>query len=168
MENNQFLIRPANSSDFVGIIAIYNAVIDEGGLTADIEQIDAVKKIEFFNSINTPTHGIYVICVGKKVIGYFYFSPWRAGRMALQGCAEISYYLHKDYRSKGLGSKMMEKMLTLAKEKSFTHLLAILLDINQGSVRILKKYGFEQVGWLKNVAQLPNQRCGQALMMKYL
>ena len=159
-------IRPASIEDFPAIVNIYNNAILEGGFTADLYPVDLEEKVKWFESINVANYGIFVLIVENNVAGYFYFSPWRKGRAALRTIAELSFYMDQKYRGQGFGDFILEKAIQLAQEKSFHHLMAILLDSNKRSHKLLKKWGFEQVGHLPNIAQLRDKTVGQFIMLR--
>ena len=161
------IIRDALLKDLNAIVSIYNAVIKEGGFTADIKPYSLTTKKEWF-SVLKGKKNILVIEKDQALAGYFYFSPWREGREALKSVAEISFYLAKDFRQQGLGNMIMSKAITIAKKKGFSHLLAILLDSNKASVALLKKHGFEKAGHLPGIARFKDYTCGQYLMQKKL
>lgn len=48
-------------------------------------------------------------------------------------------------------------MITVAKKLGYTRMIAILLDENKGSKRLLKKNNFEQWGFLPGVATISNK-----------
>ena len=82
------------------------------------------------------------------------FSPYRKSRKALQSTAEISYYVHNKHHSKGIGTGLMKYALMKAGELGFKTLIAILLEPNTASIKLLKKFGFELWGDVPNVAEI--------------
>ena len=81
-------------------------------------------------------------------------------REALKATAEISYYVHADHRGTGIGTALIQHAMDQCPHLGIKTLFAILLDINQASVRILDKLGFEQWGHLPRVANFDGQECG--------
>ena len=163
--NSTIIIRPALSNDLSAILNIYNAIIDEGGFTADLYPYTMESKKDWFLSLKEKNN-IFVVSKREIILGYFYFSPWREGREALQMIAEISFYITKNSRGKGFGKRVMTQVLSLAKEKKLKYLLAILLDINRVSISLLKKFDFEIAGHLPGIAKLKDTSCGQYIMLK--
>lgn len=161
-------IRRAKELDLVSIIEIYNEAIEEGGFTADLKTFSIEEKKGWFAKANKEAYGVYVLILKDKVIGYFYFAPWQGGRPALKTNALISYYIASPYRGNGYGHFILENAIQIAKEKSFEHLLAILLDVNLRSKSLLEKHLFKQVGHLPNIAHLKDENCGQFIMMRLL
>ena len=158
-------IRAALSADLPAIIDIYNSIIDEGIYTADLEPYTTKARKAWFISLKEKNN-IFVITNMDRIIGYFYFSPWRQGRQALKTTAEISFYIKPDFRGQGLGTRILSKALDLAREKKLENLLAILLDTNSASISLLEKFHFEICGHLPQVAQLKDSHCGQYIMIR--
>ena len=88
-------------------------------------------------------------------------SPHRPGRKALRSVAEISYYIHKDHRKKGVANTLISYTIEKAKELGFKNLFTILLDLNKPSIYILEKFGFEKWGHLPDIAEFDDVICGQ-------
>lgn len=160
-------INEAELSDFHAITDIYNSIIEEGGFTADLVPFSYREREPWFKSLLKNKY-IYTVNSDNKTIGYFYFSPWRSGREALKYTAEISFYLAKDYRAKGIGSKTLQASIEQAQKKNLKFLIAILLDINTASKALLEKFGFSVAGHLPQIANLKNTKCGQYIMLKHL
>ena len=97
----------------------------------------------------------------KKITGWCSLSAHRKGRMALENVAEISYYVEHSYRGQGIGRQLMQHALLEAPKLGLHNLFAILLDINQISIRLLEKNGFSQWGHLPDIAEFPDKICGQ-------
>lgn len=161
-------LRIATTEDLSAIVDIYNEAISDGGCTADIEAVSVNEKQNWFNSINNENYGIYCVTNRDEVIAYFYFSPWRAGRMALVSTVEISFYVAKSSRGKGVGTFVLENGIELAKGKGILSLMAILLDINLKSKSLLERFGFSVAGHLPTIAKFHNGDCGQYIMLKHL
>jgi len=150
-------IRRAKEIDLAAIIEIYNEAIEEGDYTADLKTFSIEEKKDWFEKVNIDEYGVYVLTLENKVIGYFYFAPWQGGRPALRTNALISYYIASTFRGKGYGNFILENAIELAQEKSFEHLLAILLDVNIRSKSLLEKHDFKLVGHLPNIAHLKDK-----------
>lgn len=149
------------------IVNIYNDVINEGGFTADLVPYSVQAKTKWFLSLSKNA-SIFVVVLEARIIGYFYFSPWREGRDALKTTSEISFYIDKNYRGKGIGNKILINALKVAKKKGIENLIAILLDTNTASIGLLEKYGFKIAGHLPDIVNLKAKQCGQYIMLKKL
>ena len=168
MRADSIHIRKAVDKDITAITEIYNLVIKEGGYTADLDTYSVDERQAWFDQHSVEPYNIFIIEKNAEILGYFYFSPWRPRRTALNGVAEISFFLDKQARGKGLGDLIMERSIHLAKERGLSHLLAILLDINSRSAGLLRKWGFQVAGELPGIVNMPGKTAGQLIMLRSL
>ncbi len=154
-------IRTAKETDWAEIIQIYNHAVDEKFCTADTEHVTIDLKNDWLNEHSEDSYPIFVSEINDKVTGWCSLSPYRTGRKALRSVAEISYYIHKNFRRKGIAKKLFEYTLTIAPSLGFNNLIAILLDKNEASINLLEKYGFEKWGHLPLIADFGTEKCGQ-------
>lgn len=164
----QAIIRRATIDDLESIVDLYNGIIQEGLFTADLDPIKVNDRLKWFEKSNANPYGIYLMSDGDLLCGYFYFSAWRKGRRALEDVVELSYYLAEDRRGKGLGRKMISVALDQAARRSWSHIIAIMLDNNGRSRQLLEKFGFDIVGHLPDITKLGSSRCGQLILLKRL
>ena len=161
-------IRPATLGDYSDIVKIYNHAVDEKFATADTEYITVESRKDWFAQHSTQTYPIYVAEQDGEIIGWCSISPHRPGRKALQRVAEISYYIHKDHRRKGVANSLINYTIESAKSLGFKNLISILLDLNEPSIHILEKFGFEKWGHLPDVADIDGVICGQYIFGRKL
>ena len=159
-------IRIAVEKEYPAIISIYNHAVDEKFATADTEYITFESRKEWFAQHSPQTYPIFVAEEKDQVIGWCSLSPHRPGRKGLRTVAEISYYIHKDHRRKGVANLLIADTIKSAKELGFKNLISILLDLNKTSIYILEKFGFEIWGHLPNVADINGVVCGQFIYGK--
>jgi L-amino acid N-acyltransferase YncA len=164
--NPNIKFRNALLSDLPRIVEIHNDIIREGGLTADMTPYTTEEKRKWFDKISVKPYFIKVLEVDKEITGYVYVAPWRNGREAVRHVAEISYYLAKPYRGNGYGRTMLQEGVRLSLKNGFKILLAVLLDTNLPSIRMLESEGFFKTGHLADVAELERGVAGQLIMMK--
>ncbi len=154
-------LRTAKETDYSQIISIYNHAVDEKFATADTEYVTVESKKEWFAQHSTETYPIYIAEENSQLTGWCSLSPHRVGRKALRNVAEISYYIHKEHRGKGVANTLITYTIEKAKELGFKNLISILLDLNKTSIYILEKFGFEKWGHLPNIADINGVICGQ-------
>ncbi len=152
-------IRLAKYDDLEVLVEIYNQAIVKGKCTADMETFSAQQRIPWFEEHQSLEYPLYVCEVDDKVVGYMYLSGYRPGRRAMRFTAEVSYYIHNDYQNQGLGSKFLEFAIEKSKELNYKTLIAILLDWNIPSIKLLKKFGFEEWGCLPDIADFDGEIC---------
>jgi len=161
-------IRIAEQKNFADMITIYNQAVDEKFATADTEHITIESRKDWFAQHSPKTYPIYVAEENDQIIGWCSLSPHRPGRKALKTVAEISYYIHKDHRRKGVANKLISYTIDSAKNLHFKNLISILLDMNKTSIHILENFKFEKWGHLPDIAEIDGIVCGQFIYGKQL
>lgn len=152
-------IRIATPGDLGQINTIYNQAIEEK-LTADTVPLSMAERVKWLEAHDSRTYPVFVCEINNQVVAWLSFSKYRAGRKALQKTAEISYYINRSYRQRGIGTALIQFAMQQTAHYHFKNLLAIVLEWNTGSVRLLQKCGFEQWGYLPGVADLDGAICG--------
>ncbi|MBI4730855.1 MAG: N-acetyltransferase [Chloroflexi bacterium] len=155
-----FTIRIAILSDLPGIVATYNQAIAARNATADTVPFTVEQRLDWFHAHTPEAYPIYVYEQDGQVLGWLSVSPYR-GRPALVRTAEVSYYVDYAHHGRGIGSALMAHALEDVSRLGKKVYLAILLEWNTGSIRLLEKFGFEQWGYLPEVAEFDGRLCGQ-------
>ncbi len=155
-----FTIRFAETRDLPRLVDIYNQAILSQNATGDTIPFSSETRWDWFNRHSNDHYPIYV-CTDEagKVQGYLTLSPYR-DRPAMAHTAEISYYVDYAFHGQGIGSALMQNALEDCPRLKLRVLLAILLEWNQPSVRLLEKFGFEKWGYLPEVADFSGRLCG--------
>jgi L-amino acid N-acyltransferase YncA len=161
-------IRDFTEADLKKIVEIYNHAVDEKFATADTEYVTIESRKEWFAQHSSDTYPIYVAEEYNEIVGWCSLSPHRPGRKALRNVAEISYYVHKDNRRKGVANLLITYTIEKAKQIGFNNLITILLDLNKPSIYLLEKFGFKKWGHLPEIALIDETICGQFIYGKKL
>jgi phosphinothricin acetyltransferase len=152
-------IRTANPHDLPAIVDIYNQAVALKYATADLSPVSLESKASWLAE-HDAGHPVYVADVDGAVVGWCSISEYRPGRKALRHTAEISYYVHEDYRGTGIASRLVEHAIQECPKLEIKTLFAILLDTNTASVRLLEKFGFQKWGHMPNVADFDGKEAG--------
>lgn len=75
---------------------------------------------------------------------------------ALRGVAELSIYVDHRYVGNGIGTAMMQCLENIAQKNGIWSLQSIILPENTRSLALHRKCGFREIGYRKNVAQMPS------------
>ncbi|MCG8307052.1 MAG: N-acetyltransferase family protein, partial [Cytophagales bacterium] len=145
------IIRFGKKDDLPSIVEIYNQAIRSGSATGDLDEFKAEDRLSWFTQFDETNYPIYVVQVEGFVAGYGTLSPYRRGRRAMRTIAEISFFLDEKYQGIGLGSQLILHIIRDCNRIGKRTLLAILLDINDRSAGLLRKFGFEQWGHFPDV-----------------
>lgn len=87
-----------------------------------------------------------------KVVGWAAISP-SSSRCAYKGCVEISIYVDNDYQGRGIGTALVQRLVTEVKEKGYWSILSTVISINTASIAMHKKCGFREIGYREQIAK---------------
>ena len=152
------MIRVAEKRDLVTINNIYNQAVGAKHQTADITPISIENRKKWYLDHDLENYPIFVLERQNSILGWFSISAYRKGREALNQVAEVSYYVHKDFQRQGIGSIMLKHAIQVAPFYGFETLIAILLEQNNASIKLLEKFDFSRWGVLPKVANFNGKR----------
>lgn len=153
-------IRKANISDLGSITEIYNQAILTKSATADLYPVETNSRVNWFSEHTPDKYPIFVAVIDDTVVGWISLSPYRQGRAALRFTAEVSYYLHTDFQGRKIGSQLLEFVINECPKYQIKTLFSIILEHNIVSIKLMKKFGFEQWAYLPNVADFDGVEYG--------
>lgn len=152
----------ATRADLPTIVAIYNQAVEERA-SGDTEPVTVEQRADWFDAHPPDRRPILLACSGERVVGWASLSDHRPGRKALRHTAEVSYYVAREDRGRGVGSSLLRACIERCPALSIRTVFAILLDDNVGSIRLLEKFGFERWGHLPRVADYDGVELGQLI-----
>ena len=129
---------------------IYNHYILNTNVTFEVEALasgEMAKRIE--KKIKDNPWIVYE--EDNKILGYAYVGEFRE-RIAYKFTKEVTIYLDKSVVRRGIGTKLMEALIERCKTEYDIHTLISVVTVpNASSISIHKKFGFERVGYFKEV-----------------
>jgi len=146
------MIRLATYRDLESINEIYNLAIPSRISTADTELITIKERKRWFKKHKPDKYPVYVAEMDSRLVGWITLGPYRPGGKALRYTLEVSYYIHPDHQRKGIGSGLMKFIIEKAPDYQVKTLIAILLEQNKASIRLLEKFGFKKWGLMPRAA----------------
>jgi len=152
--------RKAEIKDLDRINEIHNQAILEKFKVADLVPWTKEKRLKQFEERNNEEYPVYVVEIDNFVVGFAIISPYRPGRTALKQTAEISYFVDKNYREKGIGKQLMDDMESVCIELGIKTLFGIIIDTNDASIKLVEKCGYEKWGHLPNIARFDDVEVG--------
>ena len=104
----------------------------------------------WFDSKKKDGYPVLVADEQGKTLGFSSFGPFRAWA-AYQYTVEHSVYVAKEQRGKGIGALLLTPLVEAAKKEGMHCMVAGIDASNAASIRLHKKFGFEEVAHFKEV-----------------
>lgn len=151
--SNDLAIRHANIEDLPLIVEIYNSTISSRMVTADLEPVTIADKADWFNEHHSSKRPLWMIEYQGERCGWVSFQSFY-GRPAYDATAEISIYIHHEFRGKGAGKFALTEAIAACPELQIETLLGFIFAHNKPSLQLFSSFGFEQWAHLPEVAEL--------------
>lgn len=166
--NPKVKIRRATRADWSEIIEIYNEAVALRTATADTEPVTVDSKRDWLEGHLNECFPILVCEIESKVVGWCSLSIYRHGRPAFDRTVEVSYYVSKDNQGKGMATQLLEQAIAECSRLGYRTLVAILLDVNVPSIRLLEKFGFAEWGRMPGIAEIDEAEYDHLYFGKHL
>ncbi len=147
------MIRFATIDDLSDIVEIYNASIPARMATADLEAVTVSSRLDWFGSHTPDLRPIWTIEVDDKIRGWLSLRSFY-GRDAYRHTAEVSVYVSPNYHRKHLGDRLLAHAIAACPSLDLNTLVGFIFAHNQPSLNLFKKQGFQEWGFLPQVAEL--------------
>ena len=102
-----------------------------------------------------------------RVVGFAFLRPYHP-LSEFQRAAEITYFIEPGYTGRGVGSKILERIIGAAKRKGIDTILANVSSLNESSLRFHERHGFAECGRFRRVAKKKGQDLDVVWMQKIL
>ena len=143
---SELIIRSIAKDDVFACLSIYNYEVEHGVATLDLEPRTLEEWHEWYNAHSDEHHPIIVGTVNDVVVGYASLSPYRL-KDAFKSTVELSIYIHQDYRSQGVATRLMERILEMAKADTMIHnVVSVITAGNEESTKLHYQFGFTYCG----------------------
>jgi L-amino acid N-acyltransferase YncA len=141
-------IREARINDLEPIMRIYNQGIEDRIATLEPE----TKDISYMKNWYDQHKGRYKILVAEQeghVLGWTSINHYN-NRCSYAGVGDLSIYIAREHRGKGVGSLLLKEMEKVAIENGFYKIVLFTFPFNMIGQALYKKNGFREVGIFEN------------------
>lgn len=156
----------AAEDDIEDILRIYNQGIEDGEATLETD----TKDISYMKKWFQDHQGRFSVLVAKQnqqIIGWSSLNPY-SHRCAYDGVADLSVYIDRDYRGKGIGSTLLRSLEIKAIENGFRKIVLFTLPFNDMGQGLYKKMGYRVVGVFEKQGVIEDQFIDVMIMEKLL
>lgn len=144
-----FKIRPARRADAEAMRRIYNDAVRSTTATFDTHARSARDQVRWLQG-HDRRHPVLVAEARGVVTGWASLSPW-SDRKAYDGTGEISVYVGRKWRHRGIGRALVQGILAAAIQNGFHLVLARVAEGNPVSRALHISTGFTTVGVMHEV-----------------
>ena len=159
-------IRPAVGPDVAAICEIYNQGIEDRIATLETELRTPEERRRWLAE-RGPRHPVIVGEARGTVVGWGSlngFSP----RKAYDFVADFSVYVERGWRGKGVGSRLLARLIELARELGYHKLVLSAFSWNEAGMALYRKSGFRTVGVYREQGKLDGRWVDTVIMEKIL
>ena len=142
------LVSKRKEKDIDQIFKFYNSVKDGE---------ERKWKKSFFQNIVGNENTFFLYSFPAK--GYLIFS------LSVESIDVIALAIDEDYRKNGIATKLLEKMIILARENHANKAFLEVSACNLAAIKLYQKFGFSKIGIRRNYYQKKNEK-QDAILMK--
>ena len=160
-------LRTYTIADCIAILAIINEAIMTSTALYDYHPRTLEQQIGIFEDKISKGFPIIVATINQEVVGFGYYSEFRF-REAYKFTVEHSVYADKNYIGKGIGKLVLSELIQLAKKKKMHTMIGVIDSENLNSISFHEKFGFEEVGYIKESGYKFDRWLDSVFMQKIL
>lgn len=144
------ILRPAEPKDLEKILEIVNHSIihTTANYSYSIQTLE--EQIKWFEDKKNKNLPVIVAELNEEVVGYGSYGPFRE-KIGYQYTVEHSVYVMDKAIGTGIGSKLLTKLIQLAKEQNYHVMIGAIDAANAGSIAFHEKFGFVTTGTIREV-----------------
>ena len=143
------MIRKVGLKDAEAIADIYNGYVRESVITFDTEPLPEEEMRSRIAEISA-VYPYFVYEENGEIVGYCYAHSWKA-REAYKYTLETTVYLAPGYEGRGIGKRLMQRLIEECRKRGFHVLIACITEGNEASVALHEKFGFKRVSHFEKV-----------------
>ncbi len=162
-------IRPADAGvpgDIEAIRTIHNQGIADRIATLDTT-LRAPDETRAWLDGRGPRQPVVVAELDGRVVGWASLNRFNA-RAAYDHVADFSVYVERDWRGKGIGRQLLDRLIDIARHIGFHKMVLAAMASNAAGIALYSRVGFRQVGVYHEQGQLDGRWVDVVIMEKLL
>jgi L-amino acid N-acyltransferase YncA len=163
---NDYLVRPATEADAATICRIYNQGIEDRLATLETELRTPQERRQWLRS-RDPRHPVIAAENDGEIVGWASLNVFNP-REAYRFVADISVYVERGWRGKGVGRALLARLLELGREHGYHKLVLSAFPFNAAGVALYERLGFRTVGIYQEQGRLDGHWVDTIVMERLL
>ncbi|MBI4589728.1 MAG: N-acetyltransferase [Candidatus Rokubacteria bacterium] len=163
---SELTVRPARPTDGEAIATIYNQGIEDRVATLETDLRTPDERRQWLAS-RRRRHPVIVAEARGHVVGWGSLNPFNP-RKAYDYVADFSIYVERGWRGKGIGSRLLTRLVELGGDLGYHKLVLSAFPTNTGGMALYQKLGFRTVGIYREQGKLDGQWVDTIIMEKLL
>jgi L-amino acid N-acyltransferase YncA len=159
-------VRPAVEADASAICEIYNQGIEDRLATLETELRTPDERRQWLKS-RGPRHPVIVAEDAGRVIAWGSLNQFNP-REAYRHVADLSIYVDRGYRGKGVGRVVLGRVVELGRELGYHKLVLSAFPFNAAGMALYERLGFRTVGIYEEQGLLDGRWVDTIVMEKLL
>ncbi len=141
-------VRPANEEDLEAILTIYNQGIADRIATLESEEKDLAYMADWFRE-HGGRYAVLVAEAGSQVVGWASLNRY-SHRCAYTGVADLSVYVERGWRGRGVGRTLLQHLEGVARQNRFHKIVLFTFPFNALGQGLYRRSGYREVGVFRN------------------
>jgi L-amino acid N-acyltransferase YncA len=159
-------IRGASLDDAPAICRIYNQGIRDRIATLETEERTPEERAQWLTARDA-RHPALVAERDGDVVGWASLNVFNP-RRAYEHVADISIYIEREWRGRGVGRQLLEALIAQATELGYHKLVLAAFPFNEAGMRAYGRAGFREVGIYREQGRLDGRWVDTIVMEKIL
>ena len=158
--------RPATPDDAAAICTIYNQGIEDRIATLETALRTSDERRQWMDA-RAARHPVVVAATGGQVVGWGSLNAFNP-RPAYDNVVDLSVYVERGWRSRGVGRALLQHLLPLARTLGYHKMVLATFPFNEAGVALYQKVGFRPVGVYREQGRLDGRWVDVLIMERLL
>jgi phosphinothricin acetyltransferase len=159
-------LREATLADVPAICDIHTQGIADRVATLDVEPHTLAEQVEWLHR-HGMRYPVIVAAQDAQIVGWASLNPF-SSRAAYRFVADLSVYVERRWRGKGLGTILLHEIIARARALGYHKIVLSAFPSNTPGMRLYEKFGFRTVGIYREQGLVDGRWVDTIIMEKLL
>jgi phosphinothricin acetyltransferase len=160
------IVRQASRDDLAAICSIYNQGIEDRIATLDAELKSSGEIADWYDA-HGGRYAVLVAQEGGAIVGWASLNRY-SHRCAYDGVADLSIYVARGWRNRGVGALLLAELEAAAVRNDFHKIVLFTLSFNALGRSLYRRRGFSEVGVFREQGKVDGRYVDVLAMEKLL